>query len=308
MPPPKVVMDPLDVIRESLFGPASEADWKPLSLRTFFSEGWDQPFVNAPPGTNGAPKQNWVGAPSGVFGRFATINFFYTNHMNNVFSNFLTANAPFMPVHPHANGNQYTGYATILLPLSSRPELEIGTVFIASNKSSPAGGYTGNWGDTGIQARFHMIDQRNFSLVAILGERIPTGKSYNGNDINFITPGLEGWWKFAPHWVVRGGTQINIITGRPTVNSVYVNQLSLGRYLTDKNARYFKQAEVHFTASVLSNTSKSPYETDVYLFPGFRFSLDRGEDKVAMLGGVQVPVSGLQAYDWQPQFNLTMKW
>ena len=68
-------------------------------------------------------------------------------------------------------------------------ELVLGTVFIDSRKSSPAGGYVGNWGDTGIQARFHLIEQRNFSLVAYVGERIPTGKSVNGSDINYVTPG-----------------------------------------------------------------------------------------------------------------------
>ena len=71
--------------------------------------------------------------------------------------------------------------------------LLLGTVFIDSRKSSPAGGYVGNWGDTGIQARFHLIEQRNFSMVASLVERIPTGKSLNGSDINYISPGLELW-------------------------------------------------------------------------------------------------------------------
>ena len=163
MKPPKVVMGPLDIIRESIFGPASKEDWKPLSLATFFSQGWDQPFVNAPEGTNGAPKQNWIGAPAGIFGRFATRDFFYTNHLNDVPGVFLTPNAPFIPLHTFTTGNQYAGYATILLPLNSRMGLLLGTVFIDSRKSSPAGGYVGNWGDTGIQARFHLIEQRNFS-------------------------------------------------------------------------------------------------------------------------------------------------
>ena len=151
-PPARVDYGPLDVIRESIFGPASKENWKPMTLDTFFTEGWDEPFVNAPEGTNGAPKQNWIGAPAGVFGRFATLDGFYTNHLNNVPGLFLTPNAPFMPVHPFTNGNQYTGYGTILVPLNARMELLFGTAFITSNKSSPAGGYTGNWGDTGIQA------------------------------------------------------------------------------------------------------------------------------------------------------------
>ena len=306
--PVRVSMGPLDVIRESLFGPASEQDWKPLTLGTFFTEGWDQPYVNAPPGTNGAPKQNWEATPAGVFGRFATVDFFYTNHLNNVPGLFLSPNAPFMPVHTRTTGNQYTGYSTILLPLNSRMELFVGTVFIASNKTSPTGGYAGNWGDTGVQARFHLVDQRNFSLVGFVGERIPTGKTVNGSDINYVTPGIEFWWNFAPKWVVRGGTSVNILTGRKSATSVLVNQLSIGRYLTDKDAPIFKQAVVHLTAQVLDDVSGGAGGiNDTYLYPGFRFSLDE-KDKVGVLGGVSVPVSGPQAYSWQPQIALTVKY
>lgn len=303
--PARVQMGPLEVIRESIFGPASKENWEPLSLRTFFSEGWDKPFVNAPEGTNGAPKQNWIGAPAGVFGRFATLDTFYTNHLNFVPGLFLTPNTPFLPVHPFTNGNQYTGYGTILVPLNSRMEILLGTVFIASNKSSPAGGYVGNWGDTSVQARFHFIDQRNFSLIGFIDERIPTGKAVNGSGINYVTPGIEFWWNFAPKWVARGGSSINILTGRKSSTSVYVNQLSVGRYLTTKDARFFKELEAHVTASALSDISGGAgHVNDIYIFPGFRFGLGKGQKWYA-LGGVNVPVSGPQPYTWQPQLSIT---
>ena len=307
-PPPihsaRVVRSPGEVIRESIFGPASKEDWKPLTLRDFFREGWDQPFVNAPEGTNGAPKQNWIGTPSGVFGRFFTVDAFYTNNLNNAPGLFLTPNATFMPVHTFVDGNQYAGYTTLLIPLNARLELLLGTVFLDSRKSSPNGGYVGNWGDLGVQARFHLVDQRNFSAVAFLGERIPTGKAVNGSGINYVTPGVEFWWNFAPKWVVRGGTSINILTGRKTATTVLVNQLSVGRYLTGKEARLFKELEVHLTATALSDVSGGAgFVDDIYLFPGFRFGLDKDE-RWSVLGGVQVPVSGPHPYDWQPQLSL----
>lgn len=305
---PEIAAGPFDIVHESLFGPAAAEDWKPLTLRTFFSEGWDRPFTNAPEGTNGAPKQNWIGSPSGIFGRYMTLDFFYTNRLNDVNGLFLTPNAPFLPVHTQTTGNQYAGYTTIFLPLNSRMLIMVGTNFIDSRKSSPTGSYVGNWGDIGVQARFHLVDQRNFSLVAWLGERIPTGNAVNGNGINFVSPGLEFWWNFAPRWVVRGGTLINILTGRKTATTVYVNQLSLGRYLTTKDATYLKELEVHLTASILSDVSGGKgFVNDVYLFPGFRFGLDEGR-KWYVLGGVQAPVSGPQPYDWQPQFSLTRRY
>ena len=115
-------------------------------------------------------------------------------------------------------------------------------------------------------------------MVTFIGERIPTGKSVNGSDINYITPGLEFWWNFAPKWVARGGTSIDILTGRKSATSVYVNQLAVGRYLTTKDARYFKELEIHVTATALSDVSGGAGGVnDIYIFPGFRFGLGGGE-------------------------------
>ena len=79
--PPQVVMAPLDTMLESIFGPASVDDWQPLSLGTFFSEGWDRAYTKMPAGTNGAPKQVWLGAKDGVFARVNVTAFYYTNGM-----------------------------------------------------------------------------------------------------------------------------------------------------------------------------------------------------------------------------------
>ena len=184
-------------------------------------------------------------------------------------------------------------------------ELTIGTVFIDSRKSSPAGGYVGNWGDTGIRAMFHLVEQRDFSLVASIGERIPTGKSVNGSDINYVTPGLEFWWNFAPQWVVRGGTSVNILTGRRSATTVYVNQLSIGCYLTGKDAALLKELSVYVTGTALSDVAGNlGGVNDIYIFPGMRTGLGKPETWYVLFG-VQVPVSGPQAYVWQPQFMLS---
>lgn len=307
-PPPRVAMTPREVARESIFGPASPDDWRPLSLATFFTDGWDRPYANAPVGSNGAPRGNWIGAAPGIFGRFATLDFFYTNHMNPVRGLFLTANAPYMPVHTITTGDQYAGYMSIRAPVSARLELQFGAVFVDSRKSSPTGGYVANWGDLGFQVRFHMTDRPNFSLVSFFGERVPTGKAINGSGINFVTPGLEFWWNFAPHWVARGATLINVSTGRQSATNVYLNRLSVGRYLTTRDALWFKELEVHVTAAVLSDVAgRVGHVTDVYIFPGFKFNLDK-DGKWAVLGGAQTPLAGPQPYAWQPQLSLTRKW
>jgi len=81
--PARIEMGPLDVIYESILGAASKDEWQPLGLATFFTEGWDRAYVNAPEGTNEAPKQNWFGSADGVFGRLNSLNFFFTDHMTS---------------------------------------------------------------------------------------------------------------------------------------------------------------------------------------------------------------------------------
>src|SRR5262249_3067931 len=121
-PPARVATGPLDVIRESIFGAASEDDWRPLGLSTFFTRGWDEPWVKSPPGTNGAPKQNWFGAADGVFARLSSLNFFYTNGMTTN-TGLLLSPFPWSPVKPETNGNQYWASCNVYLPLNQRLEL-----------------------------------------------------------------------------------------------------------------------------------------------------------------------------------------
>ena len=303
--PPRVVLGPLEVMRESIFGRASRKGWKPLSLWTFFSEGWDEPFARSPDGTNGAPKQNWISTPAGIFGRYGTLDFFDANDLKPVAGLLLPTNFPFVPVHPRTTGNQYAGLTSLLVPLSMRLQLLLGTTYISDNKSSPDGNYVGNWGDTSVQGRFRLIEQRDFTMVAYLGERIPTGKSVNGNDINLISVGAEFWWNFAPQWVLRGGTGINILTGRKSATSVYANQLSIGRYLTTKDARFLKELALYATFSAMSDVSGGDhFLSDAYVLPGMRFGLGK-DQKWYALGGIQVPLSGPRPFSWQPQFTLT---
>jgi hypothetical protein len=80
-PPDGIACRTFEVIRESILGAVAEEDWRPLSLSTFFTEGWNAPYAKSPAGTNGTPRQNWFGAADGIFSRLSSLNFFYTNGM-----------------------------------------------------------------------------------------------------------------------------------------------------------------------------------------------------------------------------------
>src|SRR5262249_2482867 len=141
--------------------------------------------------------------------------------------------------------------------------------------------------------------QRNFSFQALLTERTPTGQTINGNDINFITPSVEFWWNFAPKWVLRGGTGINIDTGRASATSTYFNGVAIGRYLTSKDAPIFKELVAHVAVATTSDVlGRKSGITDVFVAPGLRFGLDRSHNWYA-LGALQVPVNGPHPYAFQ---------
>jgi hypothetical protein len=301
--PPQVVIGPLDTMLESIFGPASVDDWQPLSLGTFFSEGWDRAYTKMPAGTNGAPKQVWLGAKDGIFARVNVTSFYYTNGMtaNN---GLLLTPGPWAPAKPMATGNEFIGADILYLPLNQRLELVITAPFITSNQTKAKGGYVSNFGDLTFEARFRLIDQRNFSMTASIYERTPTGQAVNGNDINFVTPEISAWWNFAPNWVVRGGTGINIDTGRKSATDVYFNNLALGRYLTTKEARFFKELVVYTSVSTLSDVAgRKDFISDVYIQPGLRFGLDK-DQKWYVMGSIIAPVSGPHPYAWQPSAAL----
>jgi hypothetical protein len=66
----------LDLIRESMFAKRDDL-WRPLPLRTFFSEGWNEPWSASPRSSTGAPRQAWINAFDGVFYRLYLFSFSY---------------------------------------------------------------------------------------------------------------------------------------------------------------------------------------------------------------------------------------
>jgi hypothetical protein len=296
-PPDRIARQAFDVIRESILGAASEEDWTPLSLSTFFTDGWNAPYAKSPAGINGTPRQNWFGAADGIFSRLWSLNFFYTNGMTTN-TGLLLSPFPWSPVKPNASGNQFWASYNLYVPLNQRLELLAVVPFVAANKT-PAGHYVANFGDLTISERFRLVEQKNFSALAVLTERTPTGQTINGNDITYVTPSLEFWWNWAPRWVLRGGTGINIDTGRPSATSTYFNNVAIGRYLTTNDAPIFKELVAHIGISTMSDVlGRKNHITEVYISPGVRFGLDR-DQKWYALGVLQVPVSGPRPYAFQ---------
>ena len=138
----------------------AEGRWRPLSLSSFFSEGWLEPWASAPAGQNGlTPRHGWLGAFDGVFYRLWLATFTYSNDINTPFG-----------------GNRYVGDYSIFLPLSRRFEVLVDIPFVASNRTSdPPHGYTSNFGDLTVTPRFLLSESAATSQVFALAVRTPTG-------------------------------------------------------------------------------------------------------------------------------------
>ena len=104
-----------ETITESVFGKPDPNTWHPLTLSTFFSEGWDEAWVPSPNGSGGAPRQGWINAADGNLYRLS----FFT------FAEGFNRSAP----------NAYLGAYTILMPLSRRLELITNIPFVLSNNA-----------------------------------------------------------------------------------------------------------------------------------------------------------------------------
>ncbi len=195
----------LDLIRESMFAKRDDL-WRPLPLRTFFSEGWNEPWSASPRSSTGAPRQAWINAFDGVFYRLYLVSFSYYNDFEK-------------------NGSGYVGEYFLFAPISSRLQLRFDVPFIVSNRGGRGDQYRSNFGDFAVTPRLLLSESRDFSQVFQLMIRTPTGSIANGNGQTTLSPVYEFWYGGLPGGgVIRGGTGVTVPTSgagaaRPFTNT-----------------------------------------------------------------------------------------
>ena len=153
--------------------------WRPLSLRTLFTEGWHEPWSRYPRSSTGAPRQGWINAYDGVFYRLFFFDVSYANDFQK-------------------NGNQYLGTLTAFTPISRRFQLRFDVPFIASNKGGQSNTYHGNFGDFAVSPRFLLSESKDLTQVFECIVRTPTGSAVNGNGQTTLTPQYEFWYGGLP--------------------------------------------------------------------------------------------------------------
>ena len=289
---------PLDTVFKSLFGVASSSDWTPLSFGTLLTEGWNQPFVFSPASDSGALRQEWINAANGVFYRQWVVDYDFRDHV-----------AP--------SGTRDIGTATIFAPLSRRLELNIAIPFVdyhpidKSSVSSPGGGksatsYRATFGDITITPQVMLSETKNTSIMSVLAIRTPTGPLSGGNGGTSIGPQLQFWQGLPDRWVIRGGAGPTIPLTSTGLHTTFDTNLTIGRYLTLDDVRYFKELSVWVAASNSAAMDHSgPVLDTMTILPGVRFRIAKG---TWLLYGVEIPLVAPRNEDFGMYFRLVRRW
>ena len=146
----------LGMVEESLFGDPTDP-WRPLSLSTLFSEGWNEPFDYPTNGSGGAPRQGWINSYDGVFYRLWFLSYSNTQDFND-------------------NGNQDIGSYTLFAPVSRRFQIRFDVPFFVSNRGGQNNDYNNNFGDFVISPRFLLSESQDFSYILAVPVRHTHGR------------------------------------------------------------------------------------------------------------------------------------
>ena len=289
----------LEVIRASIFddiwSPEAQAarPWTPLPLATFFTEGWDQPFVLPPPGDGGFLKApggvggnriGWINAFGGVFFRAWFFEWFYANRVGG------------------KDNNQLLQDFTIFVPFNRRFEIQFDTLTIVSNRGGRSNTYHTNWGDTTIHPRFLLSESKNFGQLLEMGIRTPTGRTENGQGQTSLFPQWSIWWNPIGKWAVRATTGVNVPVSHQSTSGYtsYYNLLGIGWSYYGSPDRFFHNMVFYLIAEDSATVTGTPRHENVFtLLPGMLTQLGKTVKPWFGYAGIQVPMTGPQAYDYQ---------
>jgi hypothetical protein len=303
---PRVVTGPLDTALESLFGEASTDNWTPLYLSDLFTRGWDEPFVFSPPSSSGALRQEWINASNGVFYRQWTLQYTFRSTV------------------PHG-GNVDIGQWGIFAPLSRRLELFITVPFVdyrrfadpiaASGPGSPitrsstassTSSYKATFGDVTFTPQVMLHETQDTSIMSILAIRTPTGSVAAGNGEMSLGPQIQFWQGLPNRWVIRGGAGPTIPLEPASARTTFDTNLTIGRFLTLDEVRYFKEFTVWLAVNNSATTdNRGPGVDALTLSPGIRFRIVQN---TWFLYTVEVPIVAPRNEDFGMYFTLVRRW
>jgi hypothetical protein len=284
-----------EVILQSIFGKPDPNTWRPLSLSTFFSEGWNEAWVPSPDGSGGAPRQGWINALDGNMYRL----WFFT----------------FAEGFNHSASNAYLGAYTLYTPLNRRLELITNVPFVVANNIvsglpviRPSGGTAGTsqsqttFGDLSFTPRVLLHETQDFTLTAEMAVVTPTGNSPLEGKTSLI-PAVGFWNNVAGMWVIRGGVGINIPVQGGGADTL-ISQFAVGQTLTDHDVPVVGDF-TYYLSMVANSPLSNGGQTSVELTPGIRTHL--GQDWY-FLAGLPTPLTKARVADLGMIFWFMKAW
>ena len=300
-----VITGPIDTVLESLFGEASTSDWTPLYLSDLFSRGWNEPFVFSPPSSSGALRQEWLNASNGVFYRQWTANYTFRS-----------------TVPPR--GNADTGQWGVFAPLSRRLELFITVPYVEykvpdpasasgpkspvtrSSAASPTSSYQATFGDVTFTPQVLLHETQDTSIMSILAIRTPTGSTGAGNGEMSLGPQIQFWQGLPDRWVVRGGAGPTISLEPASARTTFDTNLTIGRFLTLDDVKYFKEFTVWLAVNNSATTDNRGAAADTLtVTPGIRFRI---LPNTFLLYAIEIPLVAPRDEDFGMLFTLVQRW
>lgn len=267
-------------MRQSLFGDVytEPPNWHPLPARTFFTEGWNEPWVSPPTGEGGAPRQGWLNSFDGVFYRLGVLTGGVAGDFNE-------------------NGNQYNLGLTLYTPLNARFELQFDIPFLVSNRGGTNNDYQTNFGDILIHTRFLISESRNFTQSFNVGFRIPSGHDVNGNGFAAVNPDWEFWWNIWSKFVLRGGAGFSFpYTDTDRTRTAFLGNLAFGYYFTPHDWAPLGDLVFYVATNINQPLDSGSKEPGVTFTPGFRTHLGRNW---YLLGGIELPTTDGTPFNFQ---------
>lgn len=279
----------LDTIKESLCGNASaEGKWRPLTLDTIFSEGWNEPWAGGPAGESGlTPRHGWLGAFEGVFYRLWLVNGTYQNNLNQPYG-----------------GNGYGGNFTTFLPFSRRFELFFNAPFVAANGTTdPTRGYRSDFSDLQVAGSFLLSESAACTQLFTLGATLPTGHSETGSGLLSVFPRYSFWSNPGGSWVLRGGTGVNVPLNNAPVQTTFNGSMAVGRYFRPHDVPFGDL--VFYVNTTLVTPLEGGGQTSIGIGPGTRFQIT---GNWYFLNYWEVQTAGQKPFSFQTQAAIVKAW
>jgi hypothetical protein len=303
---PTVVTGPIDTILESLFGEAATSSWTPLYFSEILTQGWNQPFVFSPPSESGALRQEWLNASNGVFYRQWTLGYNYRASVPLSGSADIGSWSIFAPLSRRLELFVTVPYADYRRVANPTPATDPGNPTIRSAAASSPTSYRTTFGDVTITPQVLLHETQNTSIMSILAVRTPTGSTAAGNGGTSLGPQVQFWQGLPKRWVIRGGAGATIPVTAAGLRTTIDTNLTVGKFLTLDEVRYFKEFTVWLALNNSATTdNRGPAADTLTILPGIRFRI---VPNTWLLFGVETPLVTPRDEAFGMYFTFVRRW